>query len=83
MTIYVDHPIQTHRGKWWCHMIADGGVEELHAFAQKIGLSRRGAHTLRKRPHYDLAPTFRAKAVQHGAIEVTSRDIIRILRGER
>jgi hypothetical protein len=58
-----------------CHMWADT-VEELHAFASRIGLRRawfqmsRGARRL---PHYDLNPSRRAKAIAAGAIELDRR----------
>lgn len=56
-----------------CHLIADT-VEELHAFARKLGL-RRGWFQPSSWPHYDLTPARREKAVALGAIEKTSREL--------
>ena len=50
----------------WCHMATDGDVEELHAFAARLGLRRAWF----QRDHYDLPPHGRAAAVALGAEEV-------------
>jgi Protein of unknown function (DUF4031) len=57
-----------------CHMIADS-LDELHAFARKIGL-RKGWFQQGRMPHYDLTPKRRVVAVQMGAIELTRRQYI-------
>ena len=36
----------------WCHMATDGELDELHAFAARLGLRRRWF----QRDHYDLPP---------------------------
>jgi hypothetical protein len=59
-------------------MVSDKSEEELHAFAVRIGLKRSWAQ-LRPRAsaaHYDLTPQRRAMAVRHGAIEVSSRELV-------
>ncbi|MFW5962575.1 MAG: DUF4031 domain-containing protein [bacterium] len=61
------------------HLITDGEIEELHKFAQKIGLKREWFQN-KKKPHYDLFGGKRQKAVKAGAIVVSSREIIKILR---
>lgn len=63
----------------WAHLSCDvdDDLEELHAFAQAIGLRRDwfcGAG--RRFPHYDLTPGMRAKAVRHGAVAVTAREFV-------
>ena len=62
----------------WCHMVSDRSAEELHAFAARIGLKREWAQ-LRPRAsaaHYDLTPRRRAMALELGAVEVTSRELV-------
>ena len=51
-----------HRSGWWCHMVSDRSVEELHAFASEIGLRRKWFQD-GPRPHYDLRPSKRRLAV--------------------
>ena len=38
--------------KHWCHLVSDGGFEELHAFAAQLGIPR---HRFQG-DHYDLPP---------------------------
>ena len=65
-----------HRSGWWCHMVSDRSVEELHAFASEIGLRRRWFQD-GLRPHYDLRPSKRRLAVAKGAKEVNVRVLVR------
>jgi hypothetical protein len=65
-----------HRSGWWCHMVSDRSVEELHAFASEIGL-RRIWFQDGPRPHYDLRPSKRRLAVAKGAKEVNVRVLVR------
>ena len=62
-------------GKQSCHLMIDGGdVEELHAFAAKIGMKRSWFHDSKGAPHYDLTPTRREAAVRAGAVFVPARE---------
>ena len=79
--ILVD-PLREHktplRWKRWCHMVSDVSADELHAFAARLRLRREWSQ---ERPqasahHYDLLATRRALAVQLGAQEVTSRELV-------
>lgn len=65
----------------WCHMVTDGYLEELHLFAQKIGIHPRRFQNHPRHPHYDLMPIHRKLAVEHGAIEVNTRELYKILTG--
>jgi hypothetical protein len=65
-----------HRSGWWCHMVSDRSLEELHAFASEIGL-RRTWFQDGPRPHYDLRPSKRRLAVANGAKEVDTRVLVR------
>jgi len=75
MTVYVDNLIQ------WptkircfkagsCHLEADT-LEELHAFAAKLGLRRSWFQEHIMGDHYDLTPAKRALAIKLGAVEQT------------
>jgi uncharacterized protein DUF4031 len=64
---------------WWCHMAVDGPWEELHGFAERIGIPRRRFQG----DHYDLPPFLRERAVAHGAQEVSTRELLRRMAGPR
>ncbi len=53
-------------------MVSDVGLEELHAFAERLNIPERGFH----RDHYDLPETYREQAVVLGATEVTNRELL-------
>ena len=55
-------------GTYWCHMWSDS-VEELHKFAEKIGLKKSWFQNKIKFPHYDLTPSKREIALHYGAKE--------------
>jgi Protein of unknown function (DUF4031) len=75
MTVYVDECRWSHRDHVWCHMVSDASLDELHDFARALGVPERGFHG----DHYDLPRHVRDEAVKLGAVEVASRDIVRIL----
>lgn len=70
--IFVDE-LREYPSGHWCHLTTDGPIEELHAFAQKIGLKREWFQDGRI-PHYDLRPSKRRKALAAGAEFVSMRD---------
>ena len=83
MTVYVDNMRAAYGRMKMCHMIADS-TEELFAMADKIGVQRKwlqsaGTH----REHFDIALSKRALAVQAGAVEVTMRELGRMLRNRQ
>lgn len=76
MTVYVDEPFTVKRNRTdWCHM-ASPCLEELHAMADVIGLERRWFQSGR-RPHYDLSPGMRARAIVAGAVPVSSKKLFK------
>lgn len=82
--IYIDPPQQRYikfRGAILAssHLVSDESEDELHAFVERMGLSRRGFHNKPGKPHYDLIEWMIPKAVEMGARQVSSRDIVRIL----
>ena len=56
-------------------MVSDVSVDELHQFAEHLGVPRRAFHG----DHYDLPQYVRDLALVHGAIEVSSREVVAIL----
>lgn len=83
MTVYVDDMRAAYRGMKMCHMMADT-TEELLAMADRIGVQRKWiqkAGTVYE--HFDIAMGKRALAVAAGAVEVSRRDIGRIIQSRR
>jgi hypothetical protein len=56
-------------------LISDRSYQELHDFAARIGIPRRGF----ERDHYDVIAERYAAAVAEGARPVTSREIVVLL----
>lgn len=87
MTVYVD-PLMNHgwvmRGRNLpnSHLFADT-VEELHAFALRIGMRLEWFQAKGRLPHYDLTPDRRARAVRMGAREVTRRQLVEFMRNRK
>ncbi len=65
----------------WCHLVTDGDLDELHQFAERLGINRRRFQNHPRHPHYDLLPTSRDLAVALGAVEVTTSQLARMFRG--
>jgi hypothetical protein len=63
-------------GKQSCHLTITPGesLDELHAFAAKIGMKREWFQADKTCPHYDLMPSRRTVALTAGATFVTARD---------
>ncbi len=84
MTVYVDD-MRARLGRMtMCHMVADTEAE-LHEMASKIGVARKwyqGPPKTRT-PHYDIALSKRAMAVELGAREITTREAAVLTRAAR
>ncbi|MDO9486251.1 MAG: DUF4031 domain-containing protein [Actinomycetota bacterium] len=76
MALLVDQAHWPWRDRMWCHLISDSSLDELHAFAAKLGIPERGFQG----DHYDIPHDLRVQAIEHGAQEVSSREIILALR---
>lgn len=72
MAILVDPAIWRHRGRLWCHCVSDASLDELHRFAERIGWPRERFQG----DHYDLPEPVRLLALEHGAEEVSSRELL-------
>ena len=75
MTVYVDDSRLAWRGKSWCHMVGDS-IEELHAFAARLGLKREWFQERTMYPHYDVTMNIRERALTLGAFPGDKRTII-------
>ena len=70
-----DPPVWPGWGREWAHLVSDTSYDELHAFAARIGIPRRGFD----RDHYDVPAELYPTAVAAGAVEVPSRELVRRL----
>lgn len=93
MTVYVDDAVTLWRGRRWAHLMADT-LDELHAFAARLGLPRRAFQDKTSGAHYDVDTELRGQALQLGAVAISrhrDRDLVRAVirnakaqgRGER
>jgi len=75
MAVYVDDMRAGVGRMVMCHMVADT-LAELHAMADLIGVARRWYQgpPVTSMPHYDIALSKRALAVQAGAQEIQWRE---------
>lgn len=77
MTIYIDPPVWPGHGHVWSHLVSDVSYDELHAFAEELGVPRRAF----ERDHYDIPSHRYADVVAAGAVEISSREVVRLLHG--
>ncbi|MFC9637889.1 DUF4031 domain-containing protein [Streptomyces mirabilis] len=77
MTVYIDPPAWPGHGRLWSHLVSDVSYDELHLFAADLGVPPRAF----ERDHYDLPSHRYADAVRAGAVEVSSREVVRLLYG--
>lgn len=75
MTVYIDPPAWPGHGRLWSHLVSDVSYDELHAFAEGIGVPPRAF----ERDHYDVPAQRYGDAVRAGAVEVRSREVVRLL----
>ena len=70
MAVYVDDAVTLWRGERWAHLMADT-LDELHAFAARLGLPRRAFQDKTSGAHYDVSVEMREQALQLGAIAIS------------
>ncbi|MDA8271729.1 MAG: DUF4031 domain-containing protein [Actinomycetota bacterium] len=73
--ILVDQAIWPHKGKRWAHLVSDSSYEELHRFAERLGLARG----MFQGDHYDVHHDLREQAITLGAKPVDFRVLARAL----
>jgi hypothetical protein len=66
-----------------CHLTTDGSLEELHVFAERLGLRRAWFQEHPLASHYDLTVKKRALALEMGAVFVPGREQARQRRARR
>lgn len=76
MAILIDPPLWPAHGTVWSHLVSDTAYAELHEFAARVPLPRRGFDL----DHYDVPASLYDRAVALGAIPVGARDVVRRLR---
>jgi len=76
MAILVDGAHWPWRGRLWAHLISDTSIEELHDFAERLGIPERAFQG----DHYDITDELRDCAIAEGARPVDSRTIVTALR---
>lgn len=62
------------------HLITDDPIDELHIFAEKIGLKRTWFQNHPRHPHYDIWGSKVRKAINNGAMFISSKELVRKLR---
>lgn len=70
--IFVDPPTWPGHGRYWSHLISDESLDELHAFAARLNVPSRGFDG----DHYDLPASLYDQAVEAGAMQVSSREVV-------
>lgn len=76
MTIWIDPPQWPAHGRLWSHLISDTSLAELHEFAERAGIPRRGFEG----DHYDIPAERYGDAVAAGARATSGRDLLGRLR---
>ena len=72
MTLLIDPPDAPGHGRLWSHLASDASYDELHRFAQSLGIPQRGFD----RDHYDIPAERYDAVVAAGAKPVTSRELV-------
>ena len=70
VAILIDPPKWWLRERWWGHMVSDVSYDELHSFAEGLGVPRRGF----ERDHYDIPEHLHPVAIAAGR---RARDLAR------
>ena len=79
MAVYVDDAVTLWRGERWAHLMADT-LDELHAFAARLGMPRRAFQDKTSGAHYDLPAPLRERAIAQGAVAISrhrDRELLR------
>jgi signal recognition particle subunit SEC65 len=78
MAVYVDDAKNPYGRMLMSHMAADS-LEELHEMADMVGLQRKWFQDSLL-PHYDLCQSKKRIAIHHGAIKVSTKELIAIIK---
>ena len=72
MAVVVDKAIWPYRGKLWAHLASDNNLNELHDFAELLGLRLMSFQG----DHYDVPKEVRDQAIILGAVEIDGRELL-------
>lgn len=72
VAIWIDSPSWPGHGRLWSHLISDVSIAELHGFADRVGLPRRGFEG----DHYDVPEQWYDDLVAAGALRTDSKDLL-------
>lgn len=75
MAILIDDARWPAHGRLWAHLVTDSDLAELHAFALRNGIPRRGFD----HDHYDVPEEAHARLVAAGAQHVDGHELVRRL----
>ncbi|CAO1652198.1 DUF4031 domain-containing protein [Salinibacterium sp. NSLL150] len=75
MTVLIDQPIWPAHDTVWAHIVSDVSLDELHEFASRAGIPRRGFDL----DHYDVPARMWTQLVTLGAEPVGVREFVRRL----
>lgn len=88
MSVYVDDAVTLWRGRRWAHLMADT-LDELHAFAARLGIPRHAFQNKTSGAHYDVPSDLRERALALGAVAISRhrdreqvRAVIRVARAQ-
>ena len=70
MSVYVDDAVTLWRGRRWAHLMADT-LDELHAFAGRLGIPRHAFQNKTSGAHYDVPAELRERALALGAVAIS------------
>lgn len=83
MSVYVDDMKAVFGRMVMCHMIADSS-SELLSMADRIGIRRRWLQKIGTyKEHFDICLSKKGQAIRFGAIQVTQRQLVEIVRKRR
>lgn len=74
--ILVDYPLWPYKHEKWSHLVSDTSYEELHEFASLLSIPQKAFQG----DHYDLPERLLNDALDHGAILVDPRELLRRLK---
>jgi hypothetical protein len=72
VAVLVDPAVWPWRGLLWAHLVSDASYDELHEFAGRLGVPRRGFQG----DHYDVPAAVREQALALGAQDVSARELL-------
>lgn len=84
MAVYVDDMFKSRLGRFrgyrMSHMVADSH-DELMEMAERLGLKPQWIQNPgTRKEHFDIPEDKRVEAIRHGAVAVSMRDLVRIIR---